>query len=262
MRDTLRIPVNAISNVLGMGVAVNVSTSTVALISLMRSLAETPNRCSSSTTNKPRSWKSMSSDKSRCVPMTTSTDPSAIPATTAFCCFAVRNRLKTSHAEWIGGKAVGEHLVMLLGEQRRRDEHCGLAAVLDGFEYGTDCDLSLAEADVAENEPVHRLGGLHSGPDVGNGGQLIWRFLECEGRLHLALPWGVGRIGVAGNREPLAVQRHHLLGHGRYRLTHFSPGCAPSRHLPSETVAETRQPVYRRTAANWSVGTYRRSWPA
>ncbi len=42
-------------NVLGMGVAVNVSTSTLFFISLNFSLTETPNFCSSSTIKSPKS---------------------------------------------------------------------------------------------------------------------------------------------------------------------------------------------------------------
>ena len=49
------MPVSDISSVRGIGVAVSVSTSTFVRISLMRSLCCTPNRCSSSTTSRPRS---------------------------------------------------------------------------------------------------------------------------------------------------------------------------------------------------------------
>ena len=46
---------SAISSVRGIGVAVIVSTSTCARIAFNRSLCETPKRCSSSTTSRPRS---------------------------------------------------------------------------------------------------------------------------------------------------------------------------------------------------------------
>ena len=46
---------------------------------------------------------------------------------------------------------------MLLGEDRRRAEHEHLAAVDGDREGGPHGDLGLAEADVAADEPVHRL---------------------------------------------------------------------------------------------------------
>ena len=90
------MPVRLISKVRGMGVAVRVTTSTLALIDLMDSLWATPKRCSSSTTNSPRSRKATSPDKSRWVPMTTSTDPSASPLTTLRTWPGDKNRLSAS----------------------------------------------------------------------------------------------------------------------------------------------------------------------
>ena len=73
------MPVSDSSSVRGIGVAESVSTSTSARSALMRSLCCTPNRCSSSTTSRPRSLNATSSESSRCVPMTTSTSPLATP---------------------------------------------------------------------------------------------------------------------------------------------------------------------------------------
>ncbi len=87
-----RMPVRAISSVLGIGVAVIVSTSTWARIFLSRSLCATPNRCSSSTINRPRSEKATSLEISLCVPMTTSTAPFLTSSMTRFCSAAERNR--------------------------------------------------------------------------------------------------------------------------------------------------------------------------
>ena len=70
------IPVRLISSVRGIGVAVSVRTSTLLFKDFIFSLWDTPNRCSSSIISKPRSLYSMSSDRSRCVPITRSTSPS------------------------------------------------------------------------------------------------------------------------------------------------------------------------------------------
>ena len=73
--------------VLGMGVAVRVRTSILALRPLIFSLWPTPNLCSSSTMSKPRSRKATSLDKIRWVPMTTSTCPFLRLARMTFCSF-------------------------------------------------------------------------------------------------------------------------------------------------------------------------------
>ena len=58
-----------------MGVAVSVSTSTFSFNFLIFSLWVTPNRCSSSIINSPRSLNCTSADNTRWVPMTISTWP-------------------------------------------------------------------------------------------------------------------------------------------------------------------------------------------
>ena len=68
-------PVRLARIVRGMGVAESVSTSTPLLISLSFSLWETPNRCSSSTTSRPRSLNSTLFCSRAWVPMSRSTLP-------------------------------------------------------------------------------------------------------------------------------------------------------------------------------------------
>ena len=87
------MPVRAISRVRGIGLAVRVSTSTPSAMALMASLWLTPKRCSSSTTRRPSFLKATSWPSSRWVPTTTSTDPSARPASTSDAWALVRNRL-------------------------------------------------------------------------------------------------------------------------------------------------------------------------
>ncbi len=94
--DRSRIPVRAISRVRGMGLAVRVSTSTPSAMALIDSLWVTPKRCSSSTTSSPSFLKVTSSPSRRWVPTTTSTEPSARPASTALAWALVRNRLSIS----------------------------------------------------------------------------------------------------------------------------------------------------------------------
>ena len=82
MVDISLMPAMLISNVLGIGVADIVSTSTWVRSALMCSLCSTPNRCSSSTITRPRSLYRTFDCSSRWVPMTMSTSPSARPLVT------------------------------------------------------------------------------------------------------------------------------------------------------------------------------------
>ena len=68
-----RRPASERCSVRGIGVAVSVRTSVSSLSCLRRSLCFTPNRCSSSTMMRPRSSKTTSGLRRRCVPMTIST---------------------------------------------------------------------------------------------------------------------------------------------------------------------------------------------
>ena len=90
------MPVRAISSVRGIGLAVRVSTSTPSASALIDSLWLTPNRCSSSTTSSPSFLNVTSPPSSRWVPTTTSTEPSASPASTVRAWALVRKRLSIS----------------------------------------------------------------------------------------------------------------------------------------------------------------------
>ena len=103
-------------------------------------------------------------------------------------------------ADGVAGEAVGERVAVLARQQRRRDEHGDLLAVLDRLEGGPHRDLGLAEADVAAQQAVHRIRPLHVRLDVGGGDALVGRVDEREGVLHLALP-----RRVLAEREPLGV---------------------------------------------------------
>ena len=141
-----RTPSSAMCSVRGIGVAVIVSTSTVARSALSRSLTSTPNRCSSSMISRPRLAKFTSGCASRCVPMTISTPPCFSPSITCACCFAGREAAERGDREGKLGHAAGERAAVLLGEDRRRHEHGDLVAGIDGFERGAHRDFGLAVA--------------------------------------------------------------------------------------------------------------------
>ena len=90
---------------------------------------------------------------------------------------------------------------MLEGEDGGGREDGDLLAVLHGFEGGAHGDFGFAVADVAAEQAVHGLCGLHVALDVGDGGELVVGFVEVEGVLELALQLVVGREGVALRRR-------------------------------------------------------------
>ncbi len=127
----------------------------------------------------------------------------------------------------VGGETLAQGGVVLLGQQRGGDQHRHLLAVLHRLHRRPHRHLGLAEADVAEHQPVHRLGGLHVRLDVGDGGELVGGLLIRERRLELCLPRGVGQEGVPAGTGPAAMEVDHLLGHHRHRLAHLGAGARP-----------------------------------
>ncbi len=78
------------------------------------------------------------------------------------------------------GEAVAEVLEVLLRQQRGGHEHRHLLAIGHGDEGGAQRHLGLAEADVAADQPVHRLAGLQVLDHGLDGGRLVDRLLEGE----------------------------------------------------------------------------------
>ena len=181
MTDMSRTPDSDICSVRGIGVAVSVSTSTCSRRFFRCSLCSTPKRCSSSMTTRPRS---LGRDVAREQPVRADehVDLAVGEAARApsSCCASVRKRESTSTLHRERREALGEGREVLLREDRRRAQHHDLLAVLRRLERRADGDLGLAVADVAADEPVHRLVGLHVGLHVGDRRELVGRLLEGE----------------------------------------------------------------------------------
>ena len=98
------------------------------------------------------------------------------------------------------GEAVGEVLVVLLGEQRGRHQYRDLATALNGDEGGAHGDLGLAEAHVAAHQTIHRSRRYQVFDHGVDRSLLIGRFFELESRRELL-------ILVAGGEEGVSLAR-------------------------------------------------------
>ena len=67
---------------------------------------------------------------------------------------------------------------MLAGQQRSRDDDGDLGAGHGGDKGRAQCDLSLAEADIAADQAIHRLAGSQILQHVGDGAGLVLGFGE------------------------------------------------------------------------------------
>ena len=113
----------------------------------------------------------------------------------------------------------GEAVPVLLAEDGGGDEDGHLMARLDRLERRPHRHLRFPEADVAAQQPVHRAGPFHVGPDRVGRRLLIGCGIEREGVGELPLPGGVGRESDAGAALPLGLQLDHVGGHVGDRLT-------------------------------------------
>ena len=107
---------------------------------------------------------------------------------------------------------------MLLREHRGRHQHRHLPPVHHRDERRAQRHLGLAEAGVAADQPVHRLGPAHVADHFVDRGELVGRLLELE---------ALGEFGVVGARMGEGVALHHfargvdveqLGGHREHRL--------------------------------------------
>ena len=131
------------------------------------------------------------------------------------------------------GEALAEGAEVLLGEDRRRRQHHHLLAVGGGLDRRPQRHLGLAEADVAADQPVHRLLRFHVALDRLDRLQLVGGLAVGEGRLHRDLPLAVGREGVALAGAPLGEEVEQLAGQGAGRFAgarlHVLPAFAAER---------------------------------
>ena len=161
--------------------------------------------------------------------MTMSTLPEASPLTVASWSFRAHEPRQEADGQRERGEALGERLEVLTGEHGGRHEHGDLLAVLRRLEGGSQRDLGLAVADVADDQPVHGPARLHVDLDLFGGPQLVGRLLVRERRLHLALPRRVRRIREPLGRLALGVQRKQLLREVADRLADALLGPQPVR---------------------------------
>ncbi len=124
---------------------------------------------------------------------------------------------------------------MLLRKDRRRAEHEDLPAVDGDRERRADGNLSLSEANVAADEPVHRLGRLEILLDGLDRALLVVGLAVGERRLELLEPVALDLEGRALGSLALRIQLQQLAR----QLLHRGPG-ARLEVLPCLT-AELRE---------------------
>ena len=185
--DSSRTPVSASCSVRGIGVADSVSTCTSLFSSFSRSLCLTPKCCSSSTISRPRFLNEIDEPSSACVPTTMSTVPSAMPFLVSASSFGADQprRLPDLHRQ--AGEALREGLEVLARQQRRRHDDRHLQALHRRDEGGAQRHLGLAEADIAADQPVHRLAGRQILHDHVDRRLLVVGLLIGEARRELAV---------------------------------------------------------------------------
>jgi hypothetical protein len=104
------------------------------------------------------------------------------------------------HLDREGSQPLAEVGVVLLGQDGGRHQDGDLFAVHDGLEGRPQRHLGLTVAHVATDQPVHRLGLLHVGLDVGDDTQLILSLKIGESRLQIRLPGCVRSECVPGRQ--------------------------------------------------------------
>ena len=256
-----RRPSSDIASVRGIGVAVSVSTSTSARSAFSASFWRTPKRCSSSMMTRPRRLNFTSFCISLCVPMTMSSLPSASSFSACVASLARLEARQFGDLDRPVGEAVGESLEMLFAEQRGRAQHGHLLAAGHRAEGGAQGDFGLAEADVAADQPVHRLARAHVVDHGGDGGGLVGGFLEAE-------TVGEGFVVVLVEAEGVALARGALRRTAsavrrRCRAPARRPGAWPFPTGRSRACAAALLPDRRRNSARSRAAARpaRRAWP-
>ncbi len=152
-----RSPESDMCSVRGIGVALIASTSTSSRSWRSSSFCATPKRCSSSTITSPSSF-GIDVAREDAVRADQHLDLSFGKVEQRLLRLLRRPEAR-DHLDADGEVAVAvlERVPVLLREHRRRHEHQHLLAADGDGERGAQRDLGLAEADVAADEPVHRM---------------------------------------------------------------------------------------------------------
>ena len=102
-----------------------------------------------------------------------------------------------------------ERLEMLLREHGRRRNDDSLLSAAHRLERRADCDLGLAESDIAADQPVHRAHRLHVGLGLGDRPELVAGLGEKKRSLEFLLPVRVGRERVPDPVFPFGLDLEH-----------------------------------------------------
>ena len=102
---------------------------------------------------------------------------------------------------------------VLQRQHGRGDEHGDLLSVHDRLEGSPHGHLGLAVADIAADQPVHRLRPLHICLDLPDGCHLICRLLKGEGSLKLPLPGGIRGASKSFGYLPCGIKLYEFPGH-------------------------------------------------
>ena len=129
--------------------------------------------------------------------------------------------------------ALAERVPVLLREHRRRHEHQHLLGRDGDRERGAQRDLRLAEADVAADEPVHRMRRLEVLLDRLDRARLVLGLAVRELRLEPLDPLVLDVVGDARPRLPLArraaaARRPSRCRCARARVLRLSQALPPS----------------------------------
>ena len=116
-------------------------------------------------------------------------------------------------AHRVAEEALHRGLVVLLGQDRGRDQDRRLQAVQHALHHGAEGDLGLAVAHVAAEQAVHRGGRFHVPLDLLDAAELVPGLRVAEGVLELRLPGAVRREGVARTALALGVEPDQLARH-------------------------------------------------
>ena len=192
----------------------------VPALSVRAARCSTPNRCCSSTTTRPRSKNWTCSSSSAWVPITIPASPIASRESGSVRWALVIEPVSSSTfvaAHHPAGRQVAEHrgdrAVVLLGEHLGGREQRGLPPGVDHAQHRPQRDQGLAGADLALEQPVHRVRlaevVLDLGADLALPARQLERQLRVERREQPAVA-SVARPRSHRPHRPAAPAEHEL----------------------------------------------------